>query len=467
MYSNVADLVPVFFKDVGVISQFAIHKNNSYSMTDLIRGDLFRYSGNQISSFAARARTGDKRQFEGSLNGIQKIVHEHDYVAITTDNIGHFASPGEFSEHSLASTRRVLSALYYEHYCEHNRTVTATGVPRLRGFVEDLTYFPHYDVPVLRRLLQLLDWSRLEYGTPNLLEQVLGTYHTREHWRFVAAIHGLLHACSEQVKFALSPAKVDQDSVSTFRATLVNALAATLDRARNLRELEVGSTLSFYQTAEDLVIKAAILAARSSHIFKSAWEATTAAQDYIPSTGFPNLDRKLTEVRDRLRLAPRLSESEIRDVLIVLVPLANFAGQLVADNLIKSVISELEFQVHIRQALRRDARIGNRLEEHPHAGGGIADLSFRGIRIELKSQGQKTLSLNDCRQFVDQASNYGVATGKRIAILCVLDCSKKVRPPFPVEEGIEIMVAQGHPSSTLVAVVLMQANLTRPSDHSR
>jgi hypothetical protein len=29
-------------------------------------------------------------------------------------------------------------------------------------------------------------------------------------------------------------------------------------------------------------------------------------------------------------------------------------------------------------------RIGSELEEHPHAGRGITDLSFRSIRVELK-----------------------------------------------------------------------------------
>lgn len=336
----------------------------------------------------------------------------------------------------------------------------------MTGFVDDLTYFPHYDLPVLGRLLQLLDWRRLEQGDPPLRERVLETYYSPEHWRFVAAIHALMHACTEQVKSILSPAKLIQDSIPTYRASVINALATTLDRARDLRELEFGSALSFYQTAEDLVIKAAISAAKSCDIFRSAWEATTVARNYIQPTGFSNLDRKLAEVRDRLREARGLAEQEIRDTLTVLVPLANLAGQMVADNFIKSEISEAEFQEHIRQALRRDARIGSRLEVHPHAGGGISDLSFRGIRIELKSLGNKTLSLQDCRKFVAQASSYGIASGKRIAVLCVLDCSKKASPPFPPEEGIEIMLATDHPSPTYVAVVLMQGNLSRPSDHS-
>jgi hypothetical protein len=72
------------------------------------------------------------------------------------------------------------------------------------------------------------------------------------------------------------------------------------------------------------------------------------------------------------------------------------------------------------------------LEEHPRAAGGITDLSFKGIRLELKSESDKLMTLNDCKKFVGQAASYAVATGKRLAPLCVLDFSKKNRAPFPV-----------------------------------
>jgi hypothetical protein len=48
-------------------------------------------------------------------------------------------------------------------------------------------------------------------------------------------------------------------------------------------------------------------------------------------------------------------------------------------------MSEPAFQKEIRQYLRSRPEIGGELDEHPHAAGGITDLSFRGIRLELKS----------------------------------------------------------------------------------
>jgi hypothetical protein len=186
-----------------------------------------------------------------------------------------------------------------------------------------------------------------------------------------------------------------------------------------------------------------------------------------PMTGYPNLDAKIMEVRDRLRRTAGVLQREVLDALTLLAPVANYAGQVVQDNLYDAVASETEFQKRMRLFLRSHPMIGADLEEHPRAGGGITDLSFRGIRLELKSEDDKPLSLDDCKRFVGQTASYAVASGKRIALLCVLDCSKKKRAPFAVEDGIGILTDQQGSSTTFIITVLLQGNLARPSDLSR
>lgn len=186
-----------------------------------------------------------------------------------------------------------------------------------------------------------------------------------------------------------------------------------------------------------------------------------------PITGYSNLDVKIMEVRDRLRQTPGMLQQELLDAMTLLATVANYAGQVVQDNLYDSVVSEGEFQKRMRSFLRGHPMIGAGLEEHPRAAGGITDLSFKGIRLELKSESDKPLTLDDCRKFVGQTASYAVATGKRIAVLCVLDCSKKERAPFPAEDGIGILVEQQGSSTTFVITVLLQGNLARPSDLSR
>ena len=125
------------------------------------------------------------------------------------------------------------------------------------------------------------------------------------------------------------------------------------------------------------------------------------------------------------------------------------------------------FKSAFDQFLRSQPVIGASLEEHPRAGGGITDLSFRGIRLELKSVSKQPMVLEDCQQFVGQTASYAVASGQRIAVLCVLDLSKKDRAPFPVEDGLGMLMDQQGSSTTFVITVLLQGNLTRPSNLSR
>jgi TusA-related sulfurtransferase len=68
---------------------------------------------------------------------------------------------------------------------------------------------------------------------------------------------------------------------------------------------------------------------------------------------------------------------------------------------------------------------------------------------------------------VGQTASYAVGTGMRLAVLCVLDCSKKKQPAFPAEDGIEILANEQNGTSVYVVTVLIQGNLARPSSFSR
>jgi hypothetical protein len=186
-----------------------------------------------------------------------------------------------------------------------------------------------------------------------------------------------------------------------------------------------------------------------------------------PLTGYANLDRKLFEIRDSLRPTPGLPHQEAADALALLTPLANFAGQVVQDNLFKAATTEAEFQERLRLFLRSQPNIGSQLEEHPRSTGGITDLSYKGIRLELKSEPHKRLTLADCQQFVGQAASYAVGNGKRLGVLCVLDCSAKTQPAFPVQDGIGVFTHQQGETAVFVLTVLLQGHLALPSSFSR
>ncbi len=186
--------------------------------------------------------------------------------------------------------------------------------------------------------------------------------------------------------------------------------------------------------------------------------------DRQPITGYPGVDTKLISLRDELRLEPLVPERDLDDLLTLLIPLANLMGQSVQDNKkFSTVISEAEFQDRIREWLRQQPAVGSELEEQPHAGGGRADLSYRGIRIELKSEPDKRLLPDDCRRYASQPASYAVGTNRRVAVLCVLDCSPKKEVAFPVEDGLFVYPLDTGTSPVYVATCLMQGNLAKPS----
>ncbi|WP_292059304.1 hypothetical protein [Brevundimonas sp. UBA5936] len=186
-----------------------------------------------------------------------------------------------------------------------------------------------------------------------------------------------------------------------------------------------------------------------------------------PITGYPGIDRKLIAIRDQLRREPRISEPEAADVLQVLAALGNLMGQAVQDARYPQPISEAAFQDDVRQMLRGSRFIGVELEEQAHAAGGRTDLSYRGVRIELKSERVRSLTLEDCKRYAAQAATYAIGTNRLVGVLCVLDATPKTAVPFPVEDGIEIVPVETATSPVYVAICLVQGGLPRPSDLSR
>jgi hypothetical protein len=184
-----------------------------------------------------------------------------------------------------------------------------------------------------------------------------------------------------------------------------------------------------------------------------------------PITGYEGVDRRLLEIRDVLRQWPLVTAADVTNALTLVVALGSLAGQAVQDNLFPQPLNERAFQNHVRGYLRQRPEIGPRLEEHPRAAGGQTDLSFEGIRLELKSENGRLLGLADCQQFVGQTSAYAAGSDKRVAVLCVLDGGRKVKPPFPADEGIGILRTEDN--SVAVVTLLIQGNLARPSDLSR
>jgi hypothetical protein len=186
-----------------------------------------------------------------------------------------------------------------------------------------------------------------------------------------------------------------------------------------------------------------------------------------PLTGYRAMDMKLIDIRNRLRKSPGVTAADLDDALQILIALSSLAARAVHDRLFKNVASEGAFQTYLRDDLRRTPRLAAALEEHPHATGGITDLSFHGLPIELKYEDRQAVALADCQAYLAQAASYAVGRGKRIAILCVLDNVEKNATPAPPEEGLELLHVTSGNSQVWIPTIILQGGLARPSDLSR
>jgi hypothetical protein len=146
-------------------------------------------------------------------------------------------------------------------------------------------------------------------------------------------------------------------------------------------------------------------------------------------TGYPGVHPKIIEIRDVLRSRFNVPPADLGSALKLAAALGTYMGRVLQDDEITGVLMEKEFQALMRPELRRRPEIGPALSEHPRAAGGITDLSLHGVPLELKVEPAKRLTLADCNQFVGQTTSYAHGSGKRVGVLCVLDCSPKTHAP--------------------------------------
>lgn len=114
-----------------------------------------------------------------------------------------------------------------------------------------------------------------------------------------------------------------------------------------------------------------------------------------PRTGFTHVDQHLLKIRNRMREFPGLQSDDIANAMTVLEGLGNITAQALKGGTFEANMSEKQFQTKISELLRNRSEIGEHLESHLEASGGITDLTFKGIPIELKIEKSKVLFAKD------------------------------------------------------------------------
>lgn len=186
-----------------------------------------------------------------------------------------------------------------------------------------------------------------------------------------------------------------------------------------------------------------------------------------PLTGFSNVDRHLLSIRNKLRTFPGLHSDDVANTMIILGGLGNIAAQALKGGLFKADTSEQQFQNKANEMLRNRSDIGEHLQGHPEAAGGITDLTFRDIPIELKVENSKVLFPKDFNKFFNQTAAYAIGLGKRIGVLSVLEASPKSAPVGVVENDIEVFLHRTGQSPIIIVVVVIRGGFPKPSFYSK
>lgn len=188
---------------------------------------------------------------------------------------------------------------------------------------------------------------------------------------------------------------------------------------------------------------------------------------HYPLTGFSNVDRHLIKIRNKLRAFPRIHSDDIANTMIILGGLGNIAAQALKAGLFSAGTLEQSFQSKTAEMLRNRSEIGEYLQGHPEAAGGITDLTFKDIPIELKVENKKILFPKDFQKYFDQTAAYAIGLGKRIGILSVLESSSKLAPIGMIEDDIEVFFHPAGQTQIAIIVVIIRGGFPKPSSYSR
>jgi len=153
--------------------------------------------------------------------------------------------------------------------------------------------------------------------------------------------------------------------------------------------------------------------------------------------------------------------------MVVLGGLGNIAAQALKQGTFSAGTSERLFQEKATELLRSRAEIGENLLGHQEAAGGITDLTFMDVPIELKVENDKVLYPKDFQKYFDQTAAYALGLGKKIGVLSVLETSEKAAPVGTPEDDIDFFVHQVGQSAIAIVVVVVRGGFPKPSAYSR
>ena len=199
------------------------------------------------------------------------------------------------------------------------------------------------------------------------------------------------------------------------------------------------------------------------------------SQDRYPRMGSSQrMDRHIEELVVKLLSdCPHVAD-EMDDLLPMLQALNRLLTTYAQHAIYKGVSKLLEKEFHATVLRDLAIQLGSDVQNHPNQAGGIGDIRYRGVNVELKVEedngDRKWLS----QKFTLQATQYEGVEARQVSILLVLDLTAKDSPPGDLRNDVLLVDVPTHggpdddknyPSKAFVFVI--NGNVKSPSEYSR
>jgi hypothetical protein len=186
------------------------------------------------------------------------------------------------------------------------------------------------------------------------------------------------------------------------------------------------------------------------------------------------LDRHIEELLTTLLSDCHTIRDELPELLDMLLALTRLLATYAQEAIYKerSDVSEPEFHATVLRDLR--FILGQDVQEHPSQAGGIPDIRFKGVIVELKVEKKNGNREHISSKYSAQCVQYVAVEARQVSIILVLDLTSKDKPPTDIRNDIILTDVQTHggidrvkafPSKAFVFVI--NGNMKSPSSYSR
>ena len=185
------------------------------------------------------------------------------------------------------------------------------------------------------------------------------------------------------------------------------------------------------------------------------------------------IDQHLVDLVTKLIAdCPEITE-EMPELLEMLQALSRLLATYAQEAIYKGRddVLEKEFQKQVLRDLR--FQLGQDVQEHPGQAGGITDIRYKGVIVELKVEKENGDRGNIASKYTEQVVQYTGVEARQVSVLLVLDLTAKDKPPGDIRNDILLRDVETHggddahkefPSKAFVFVV--NGNTKYPSAYS-